>query len=129
MIFLGFNAFFACQNLASAEDIPHWEGYAFGGFLFAAIIKFLIWRVPSRAQALLDWLLIAGLVARALRLKNPFMMAVLDGVKVIDEAHTELYLRTGSGELLNGDHDLHELFQIAVDHELGYVDEFGNPLT
>ena len=57
------------------------------------------------------------------------MMAVLDGVKVIDEAHTELYLRTGSGELLNGDHDLHELFQIAVDHELGYVDEFGNPLT
>ena len=57
------------------------------------------------------------------------MMAVLDGVKVIDEAHTELYLRTGSGELLNGDHDLHELFQVAVDHELGYVDEFGNPLT
>ena len=57
------------------------------------------------------------------------MMAMLDGERTIDNAHTELYLRTGDGTLLNEQHDLHELFQISVDHELGYVDEFGKPLT
>lgn len=57
------------------------------------------------------------------------MMAVLDGVEVIDNEHTELHLRTGSGTLINERHDLHELFQISVDHELGYVDEFGRPLN
>jgi hypothetical protein len=57
------------------------------------------------------------------------MMAVLDGVRVIDDQHTELLLRTDSGVLLNEDHDLHELWQISVDHERGYVDEFGRPLN
>lgn len=56
------------------------------------------------------------------------MLAVLDGVSAIDEDHTDLYLRTGDGALLNEHHDLHELFQISVDHELGYVDEQGYPL-
>jgi hypothetical protein len=56
------------------------------------------------------------------------ILAVLDGVSVLDEGHTEFYLRTGDGTLLNEDHDLHELFQISVDHELGYVDEQGKPL-
>ncbi len=56
------------------------------------------------------------------------VMAVLDGVRTIDDEHTELYLRTGDGTLLNEDHDLHELFRISVDHELGYVDEQGKPL-
>ena len=58
------------------------------------------------------------------------MMAVLDGAKAIDDEHTELYLRTGDGTLLNDPaaSELHALFQIAVDHELGYVDESGNPI-
>ncbi len=56
------------------------------------------------------------------------MMGVLDGVVTIDDTHTELYLRTGDGTLINERRDLHELFQISVDHELGYVDEFGRPL-
>jgi hypothetical protein len=55
------------------------------------------------------------------------MMAVLDGVRTIDDDYSDLYLRTGDGTLLNEEHDLHELFQIGVDHELGHVDEFGRP--
>jgi hypothetical protein len=72
---------------------------------------------------------VAGVVRSAVYSAVFDMMAVLDGVKVIDNNQTELYLRTGSGALLNEDHDLHELFQISVDHELGYVDEFGRPLN
>ena len=56
------------------------------------------------------------------------MMAVLDGIQFIDDEHTVLNLDAGSGIRLNERHDLHELFQIRVDHELGYVDEFGRPL-
>jgi hypothetical protein len=56
------------------------------------------------------------------------MMVVLDGASPIDDDHTELHLETSSGSHLNGEHDLHELFQISVDHDLGYVDEFGRPL-
>jgi len=72
---------------------------------------------------------VAGVVRSAVDGTVFNMMAVLDGVKVIDNEQTELYLRTGSGALLNEDHDLHELFQISVDHELGYVDESGRPLN
>jgi hypothetical protein len=72
---------------------------------------------------------VAGVVRLAADGAVFHMMAVLDGVKVIDNEHTELYLRTGSGTLLNEGQNLHELFQIAVDHQLGYVDEFGNPLS
>jgi hypothetical protein len=58
------------------------------------------------------------------------MLCVLDGVRVIDDPHTDLYLRTGDGTLLNdpSENELHALFQTAVDHELGYVDEQGRPL-
>jgi hypothetical protein len=53
------------------------------------------------------------------------MMAALDQVSKIDDEGTDLYLTTGDGTVLNENYDLHELFQITVDHELGYVDEFG----
>src|SRR5713226_2941159 len=40
------------------------------------------------------------------------MMAILDGVRVIDDGgRTELYLRTGDGTLLNEKHDLHDIFR------------------
>jgi hypothetical protein len=54
---------------------------------------------------------ISGVIRSAVYSATFNMMAVLDGVKVIDNKHTELYLRTGSGTLLNEAHDLHELFQ------------------
>jgi hypothetical protein len=50
------------------------------------------------------------------------VLAVLDGVRVIDNDHTELYLRTGAGVLLNEQHDLHDIFRSVVDQKLGYVD-------
>jgi hypothetical protein len=58
------------------------------------------------------------------------MLCVFDGVMVIDDRHTDLYLRTGDGTLLNDplENELHALFQITVDHELGYVDDMGRPL-
>jgi hypothetical protein len=49
------------------------------------------------------------------------MMAVLDGVRVIDDEHTELYLRTGDGTLLNEQHDLHDIFRSVIDEKLGHV--------
>lgn len=45
------------------------------------------------------------------------VMAVLDGVRVIDNQHTEFYLRTGDGSLLNEEHDLHDIFRSAVDQD------------
>jgi hypothetical protein len=69
---------------------------------------------------------VAGAVRLAAYQATFGMMAVLDGVRVIDDRQTEFYLRTDTGILLNEDHDLHELFQIAVDHQLGYVDQQGN---
>lgn len=72
---------------------------------------------------------VAALVRRAVYQAIFGVMTALDGVKVIDDAGTEFYLRTGDGTLLNEGHDLHELFQISVDHELGYVDEYGNPFS
>jgi hypothetical protein len=71
---------------------------------------------------------VEGTVRRAVYQAIFDMLAVLDGVSAIDEDHTDLYLRTGDGTLLNEHHDLHELFQISVDHELGYVDEQGYPI-
>jgi hypothetical protein len=71
---------------------------------------------------------VAGIVRHTAYAAVFSMMAVLDGVSAIDDQATELHLRTGDGTVLNENHDLHELFQIAVDHELGYVDEFGNPI-
>ncbi len=58
------------------------------------------------------------------------LLSVLDGVMAIDDKGPDLYLRTGDGTLLNdpSENELHALFQIAVDHELGYVDEQGRPL-
>lgn len=56
------------------------------------------------------------------------MMAALDQVSKIDDEGTGLDLTTDDGTVLNEDHDLHELFQIKVDRELGYVDESGNPI-
>src|ERR1700722_13241385 len=50
LIFVVLNAFLGCQSLASTEDIPRWYGVAVVGFVFAAIIKLLFWRVPSKAQ-------------------------------------------------------------------------------
>jgi hypothetical protein len=85
----------------------------------------MTWRSSRAAE---DKERVAGVVRSAAYSAVFNMMAVLDGVKVIDNQHTELYLRTGSGTLLNEGHDLHELFQISVDRELGYVDKFGNPL-
>ncbi|HYB89133.1 MAG TPA: hypothetical protein VEC76_19965 [Streptosporangiaceae bacterium] len=72
---------------------------------------------------------VAGIVRHAAYAAVFTMMAALDGVSAIDDQATELYLRTGDGTALNENHDLHELFQITVDHELGYVDESGNPIT
>lgn len=43
------------------------------------------------------------------------VLAVLDGVRVLDEAHTEFELRTGNGTLVNAEHDLHDAFRAAVD--------------
>jgi hypothetical protein len=70
------------------------------------------------------------LVRRAVHQAIFDIMAVLDGAKVIDDEHTDLYLRTGDGTLINDPaaNELHALFQITVDHELGYVDESGNPI-
>lgn len=70
------------------------------------------------------------LVRRAVHQAIFDMMAVLDGVVAIDDEHTELYLRTGDGTLINDPAvaELHALFQVTVDHELGYVDESGNPI-
>jgi hypothetical protein len=42
---------------------------------------------------------------------------------------TDFYLRTGSEVLINEERDLHELFQMCVDRERGYVDESGRPLN
>jgi hypothetical protein len=56
------------------------------------------------------------------------LMAVLDGVQIVDDDHSRFRLETESGMVLNERHDLHELLQIRVDHELGYVDESGRPL-
>jgi hypothetical protein len=73
---------------------------------------------------------VRGVVRRAVDQAIFGMLAVLDGVRVIDDRHTDLYLRTGDGTLLNdlSENELHALFQITVDHELGYVDEMGHPL-
>jgi len=73
---------------------------------------------------------VRGVVRRAVDQAIFGMLAVLDGVRVIDDRHTDLYLRTGDGTLLNdpSENELHALFQITVDHELGYVDEMGRPL-
>jgi hypothetical protein len=70
------------------------------------------------------------LVGRAVHQAIFDMMVVLDGATVIDDEHTDLYLRTGDGTLINDPpaNELHALFQITVDHELGYVDESGNPI-
>jgi hypothetical protein len=54
------------------------------------------------------------------------MMAALDQVIKIDDEGTDLHLSTGDGTVLNEEYDLHELFQVKVDHELGFVDESGN---
>jgi hypothetical protein len=43
------------------------------------------------------------------------VMAVLDGVRTADDKHTEFYLRTGDGTLLNEHRDLHEAFRATVD--------------
>lgn len=70
------------------------------------------------------------LVRRAVQQAIFDMMAVLDGVAAIDDEHTDLYLRTGDGTLINDPAatELHALFQVTADHELGYVDESGNPI-
>ena len=46
------------------------------------------------------------------------MMAVLDGVRTIDKEHSELYLRTGDGTLLNEQHDLHDIFRAITDQKV-----------
>lgn len=43
------------------------------------------------------------------------MMAVLDGVRALDDQHTGFYLRTGDGSLLNDHHDLHDMFRSIAD--------------
>jgi hypothetical protein len=48
------------------------------------------------------------------------VLAVLDGVRMLDDNHTELHLRTGDGVLLNEDHELHEIFRSVVDKEIGF---------
>ena len=48
------------------------------------------------------------------------VLAVLDGVRAIDDDHTELYLRTGDGVLLNEDPELHDIFRSLVDEEIGF---------
>lgn len=45
------------------------------------------------------------------------VMAVLDGVRVIDNNQTEFSLYTDGGTFINQNHDLHELFQISVDND------------
>jgi hypothetical protein len=72
---------------------------------------------------------VASVVERAAAQSVFGMMAVLDGVRVVDDEHTDFYLRTGSGVLINEERDLHELFQICVDRECGCVDESGRPLN
>jgi hypothetical protein len=54
------------------------------------------------------------------------VLAVLDGVRVIDNDHSELYLRTGAGELLNEQHDLHDIFRAVVDQKLRSADRLAS---
>jgi hypothetical protein len=48
------------------------------------------------------------------------VLAVLDGVRALDDNHTELYLRTGDGTLLNEYPELHDIFRAMVDEEIGF---------
>lgn len=48
------------------------------------------------------------------------VLAVLDGVRAFDDKHTELYLRTGDGVLLNEHPELHDIFRATVDEETGF---------
>jgi hypothetical protein len=73
---------------------------------------------------------VAGVVREAAGQAIFGMLAVLDGVQTIDDDHTDLYLRTGDGTLINDPdrNELHAIFRAIVDHELGYADESGGPL-
>jgi hypothetical protein len=58
------------------------------------------------------------------------MLAVLDGVRTIDDEHSDLYLRTGDGTLLNdpAGNELHAIFRATVDDDLLSVDDrLGGP--